>query len=456
MIPSQLQPLANHVWQSTLFAAAAGLLTLALRKNRAQTRYWLWLVASVKFLSPFSVLVDAGSYFGQHTAPVMAQTGLSSVIEQASEPFAAPVPLLTTMPVASDSPSVSWIPALLCAVWAIGFATLVSSWWLRWRGFRATLRRASPLHLPIDMDVRTSPEFAEPGVLGVLRPVLLLPAGIAGRLTPQQLDAILAHELCHARRRDNLATAIHMAVEALFWFHPLVWWLGARLMEERERACDEEVLRLGSDPEIYAEGILKICELYLESPLPCVSGVTGANLKKRIEAIMSNRTMLGLTFAKKVFLVSAGVAALAAPIIVGVLNAPVIQAQSPQAVAAKFEVASVKPCQVEDNGGGGKKGGGGWTDWTPDRLHVGCATVENLIRDAYLSYPEGKQWVAATRAEPTPEAFGVHGGGCFNCGRGVSPSPRGSFDSRSRGAQAGPVPIATRSTRKRRALQPRK
>ena len=52
----------------------------------------------------------------------------------------------------------------------------------------------------------------------------------------------------HVRCRDNLATVIHMAVEVVFWFHPLVWWLGARLMEERERACDEEVLRNGGEP----------------------------------------------------------------------------------------------------------------------------------------------------------------------------------------------------------------
>jgi bla regulator protein BlaR1 len=57
-------PLANHLWQSTLFAAAAGLLTLALRKNRAQVRYWLWLAASVKFLVQFSLLFSAGSYLG--------------------------------------------------------------------------------------------------------------------------------------------------------------------------------------------------------------------------------------------------------------------------------------------------------------------------------------------------------------------------------------------------------
>src|SRR6516162_11313492 len=95
MIPSQLQLLANHLWQSTLFAAVAGLLTLALRKNRAQTRYWLWLAASVKFLIPFSLLVDVGSHWGRHVMPAIAPPVLSYVIEQASQPFSAP-PLVTT------------------------------------------------------------------------------------------------------------------------------------------------------------------------------------------------------------------------------------------------------------------------------------------------------------------------------------------------------------------------
>jgi bla regulator protein BlaR1 len=69
-------------------------------------------------------------------------------------------------------------------------------------------------------------------------------------------------------------------------------------MNEREHACDEEVLLMGSEPQDYAEGILKICELYLKSPLPCVSGVTGTNLRRRIANIMSNRVGIRLSFAK--------------------------------------------------------------------------------------------------------------------------------------------------------------
>jgi len=181
-----------------------------------------------------------------------------------------------------------------------------------------------------------------------------------------------------------------MGVEALFWFHPLVWWLGARLMEERERACDEAVLLAGSEPQAYAEGILKICELYLESPLQCVSGVTGANLRKRIEEIMSNRIGIGLSFAKKAALAAAGISAVAAPTIVGIMNAPFSRAQSVSAATPGFEVASVKPskdCGAPGAAAGGRKGGG--VSLSPGRLHV-CGTLENLIQNAYVVYTDGR------------------------------------------------------------------
>ena len=164
--------------------------------------------------------------------------------------------------------------------------------------------------------------------MGLLHPILLVPADIMTRLTPHQLEAVLAHEFCDARRCHNLTAAIHMIVEAVFWFHPLVWWIGSRLVEERERACDEEVLRRGTDPQIYAEGILIICKSYLESRLYPVSGVRGSNLKKRIETILTGRIPSGLSSIRKVALVATGLAALVAPVVVGLVHTPPIQAQS--------------------------------------------------------------------------------------------------------------------------------
>ncbi len=218
-------------------------------------------------------------------------------------------------------------------------------------------------------------------MFGIFRPVLLVPEGIAERLTPAQWEAILAHELCHVRRRDNLTAAIHMAVEAVFWFHPLVWWIGKRLVDERERACDEAVLSLGSEPQVYAEGILNVCKLYVESPLACVSGVTGSDLKNRIRAIMMERAANDLSFAKKVALAVAGTAALALPVMVGMMNAPLIRAQS--AAVPKFEVASVR--LYKDENGGPRNS----ASYGPQGINFGGLTLAFIIAEAY-NYPVGR------------------------------------------------------------------
>ena len=96
MIANQLQPMANHLWQSTLFVVVAGLLTLALSNNRAQIRYCLWLAASVKFLVPFSLLMMVGSLFERHTAMATAWGVNLRRMPEASSRFASCI--LTSRP----------------------------------------------------------------------------------------------------------------------------------------------------------------------------------------------------------------------------------------------------------------------------------------------------------------------------------------------------------------------
>jgi hypothetical protein len=180
----------------------------------------------------------------------------------------------------------------------------------------------------------------EPAVVGILRPVLLIPQGIEQRLTPEQVSAVLAHERCHVAWRDNLAAAVHILVEALFWFHPLIWWLGKRLVAEREQACDEQVLADGHLPENYAEGILRVCEHYLESSLACAAGVSGANLRQRIEAIMNNRLIERLNGIQKLVMTVAASAAIVVPLAAGVLSAPRAYAQGQAENAAEPDVSA--------------------------------------------------------------------------------------------------------------------
>src|SRR5215831_16412176 len=385
--------LTNHLWQSTWFAVAAGLLTLAFRKNRARVRYWLWFSASIKFLVPFSLLIVLGSSLNWVPATKrglsIPSPSVSLAMVQLSQPFADRFP--QGPPVRRKRP---WAPMAIYGVWAIGFAGIV---WIRirgWRRIRTALRSSIPSDIPAAVEVRFSPGLLEPGVVGLRRPVLLLPFGIAEHLTPAQLEAVLAHELCHVRRRDNLFASIHMAVEAIFWFHPLVWWIGARLLEERERACDEEVLSLGGEPRVYAEGILNICKLYAESPLACVSGVTGSNLKKRIEVIMTNRLVFKLNIAKKTVLAVAGISTLAVPIVIGILNAPHIRAQSAFAGTPKFEAVSIQPGCVQPSGesrksGDGGRKGGAPAPPSPGSLTLNCTTVAGIIHAAYGPFASG-------------------------------------------------------------------
>jgi bla regulator protein blaR1 len=327
----------NHMWQSTLFALLAGLVTLALRGNRALTRYRVWMAASVKFFVPFSVLVMLGGHLSWRTAPAVDAPAMALAIEQTAQTLVAPVAAAGVVKGTTIDP----VP-IIGLVWGCGVLVVLCHWLARWRSVRAVVRAASPFDLDFPVPVRTSNSLIEPGVFGILRPVLLLPAGIVERLTPEQLQAILIHEATHVRRRDNLTAFLHMLVEAGFWFHPLVWWIGAKLVDERERACDEEVLRFGSEPHTYAEGILSICKLCVESPLACVSGVTGANLRKRIEAIMSNGIATELSQVKKAGLAAMTIAVVAGPVIVGIVDAPPIRAQQIIAPVAKFDVASIK------------------------------------------------------------------------------------------------------------------
>ena len=250
-----------------------------------------------------------------------------------------------------------------------------------------------------------SPALIEPGIFGILRPVLLMPEGILDRLTPEQLKAIIAHEMCHVRRRDNLTFAFHMFVETLLWFYPPVWWIGVRLIEERERACDEAVLQAGSEAEVYAEGILNVCKFYVESPLACVAGVTGADLKMRIVRIMARHVGLRMSLGRKLLLGAAATLVMVVPVVFGVLHATQIHAQSQAEDAANklpaFEVVSIRP-----NNSGARSVSIGAP--SPDTFRAENVWLRFLIQVAWdvkdFQLLGGPGWVTSDRYDVTAKA----------------------------------------------------
>jgi bla regulator protein blaR1 len=330
------QELANHLWQSTLFVVLVAILSHWLRRDGAHVRYWLWWIASIKFLVPFSVLTAIGTQLAGDSPVAFVPEVWSIRAEVVAKPFAD-----------------AWSPGmLLLAVWAAGTTALVVRWIASAARLRGLLARAEPA-APVALGgsrripVYGTNERVEPGIVGVLRPVLVLPHGIDERLTPAQLEAVLTHEFGHIQRRDNLTAAAHMLVEAVFWFHPLVWWIGARLIDERERACDELVVASGHDRETYAEGILDVCEHYAATPLRCAAGISGSDLKRRITQIMRYQGMKSLKLAKKFLLSSAAVLALALPLVGGLAIEQTAVAQESDSYNSEYlpivKVAPVYP-----------------------------------------------------------------------------------------------------------------
>jgi uncharacterized protein (TIGR03435 family) len=419
--------ISNHLWQSTLFAVAVSLLTVALRRHQARIRYWLWLSASVKFFLPFTLLMAFGGRLEwAPTARQITPPAVSSAMGQISQPF-SDVSLVAEPAAPSTPGDAGPLTVAILALWISGATALALARFRLWRRVRDVVRtstRCDVPGIPSGVEVRSAPGLMEPGVVGWWRPVLLVPQGIEDHLTPRQLDAVLAHELCHVRRRDNLTSSIHMVVEAVFWFHPLVWWIGARLIEERERACDEEVLRLGGDPRIYAEGIVNVCKRYAEAPLVCVSGVSGANLRKRIEAIMTNRVGRSLNVGTKVALAAAAMTALILPVVVGAIVTASAQVRGvvPEATE-RFEVATIRPNKTS-------KGFEGLSP-RPGSFSATGVTLQDLITFAYelqaFEIFGGPNWAASDR---------------FDIAATMQPSPTGS-------EQLG---AATRNRRLMRAL----
>jgi hypothetical protein len=169
-------------------------------------------------------------------------------------------------------------------------------------------------------DARVTDADVEPAVARVLNPVVLLPSALLGRLSHSQLEAVMAHEREHIARHDNLKAHLHSLVEALFWFHPLVWFIGRQMLDERERACDEAVLDRGHDPGEYAAGILAVCRHCATAHQRHAVAAIAGDLTTRIRHILGNHPPLALGFTKAFLLSACTLAVGAIPFAAGAMD----------------------------------------------------------------------------------------------------------------------------------------
>jgi beta-lactamase regulating signal transducer with metallopeptidase domain len=312
--------LANHLWQTTLLALIAWLVVMSLRRATARARYLIWMIAFLKFLAPSALLIVGIESSGLDLAERSAYTSVE-IFFQIAQPISLAVSDAEAIVIDETSGIApraalaghSYFYCLLTIIWFSGAAV----WCLRWlmlrrrfaRALRAgseitggsaaeALRRAKTwLSLTREIGLVESPLICEPGVWRTWRPVVVLPKGLAGELSPEELEAVMMHELIHVSRLDNLLGAMQMLICCLFWFHPLVWLIDRRLLGEREMICDEDVIRYIGEPRIYAEGLWKVAQFGLGWNLAGVSRAAGSNLKRRIELMLDGRHKTKLSVA---------------------------------------------------------------------------------------------------------------------------------------------------------------
>ena len=271
--------LLHSCWQALLIA---GLVKLALLATASPRWRHLWAM-----LGSWAVLLTAVATWRAELGRTQATLALLSG------------PLNEDLLPASASLIESLLPLLVVA-WIIGATGLGLYRLLGLLALARLRRRAVELEgsvraraeqLAARLNLHTPVRFAEaevevPLTLGFVRPLVLLPLGWAARLGPTELDAALAHELAHVRRHDYLLNLTQLAIEALFFFHPCVWWLGRVVRREREHACDDLVVEHIHSPATYARALLALEDSRQHEGPGLALALDGAPLLARVQRLL--------------------------------------------------------------------------------------------------------------------------------------------------------------------------
>lgn len=239
-----LATVAGVALKTSFVVGAAGLLSLALKRQSAAFGHVLWTAALA-----LCVVMPLAVY-------------LLPAHEVVALPSASTLPL-------PHARGIGWVSALV-SLWLIGTSVALLRELLATIGLARWRRQASPLtsthwsgtlaRIGFDhrrLQVLESQDIKSPCTWGVIRPVLLLPT--SGDAWPESSRrAALMHELAHIERRDALSILVARLACALYWYNPLVWIAAGRIRSLQERACDDAVLRAGATPSDYAQFLLDV------------------------------------------------------------------------------------------------------------------------------------------------------------------------------------------------------
>lgn len=387
--------LLHFLWQG---GAIAGVYAAARRRaSRPEVRYLLACTALVAMaVSPVVTWMALRPMpLGSPLAAVPAAdpTGVAEPVFRGGLPhiFAAE---------SAGVPAVwlSWVAAAWMAGVVIFWLRLLGGWLVAERLRRRQVRPAPrawqqamdrlSARLRVSRPVRllVSGLVHAPSVVGLLRPVVLVPVGVLAGLPPDQVEALLLHELAHIRRWDNLANALQSIVEALLFYHPVVWWVSGHMRAERELCCDDAAVAITGDAQSYALALAGLA-VGTHALSQAAVAATGGSLAERVARLLGKPRQPSRTPAP------------AAAVLLG-LAAITVMTVMGQTARPQFEVASVKPSVSR---------GETMLRPLPGRL-TAAGTLRVLMQGAYQLQPfqikGGPEWIGQDRYEVDAKATG--------------------------------------------------
>ena len=378
-----------QIWQGAWQGAVVGLAALIVvalgRRWRAPVRYWILVLALVKFATPPLTALPTGvfSLVSVSDATVASDGAETSLPEPQSGPELAlnPAEIISsirrkaerTRPSAkipsgvATTPVRPWWPAVLMSAHLAGAGLILALFVLRGLRLQASWRRmqepseslvksvqaiARELGLRRIPELRISRNEQVPYSMGVLRPVVVLPSRIVEQLPPVELHAVLCHELAHHRRGDLWLNVLQVAIGAVWWFHPVVWFLNRAIRSVREDCCDDLLLSRKFVTDVdYCTTLVHVADTHgrrrPSSLMVAVSMVDGPHpLTGRIRRIMdANLPRRERTGALAV----AALLALAAVVLPGVRTVPAQAPKPNDNVTANNDVSDA-PRDPQPNG----------------------------------------------------------------------------------------------------------
>lgn len=335
--------LCNSVWRTTLVACAAMLGTACLPERNRTLRRAFWLTA----LAAMAWVMATPALMGPATRFLMPESVVAflqfDVFPLDSDPLYT----------ATGNFFDRWVPWLVALSWTAG-AVLMAGRFISSRAGLFLLRenakpvnRAGILDMVRDLSaqvgvrrktvVLSSRSVRGPVVVGITHPAVVLPEHIAEKYPLDMLAPILIHELAHIRQRDHLVNAFQHLIGIGLFFHPLYWLICRRLVTERERSCDDFVVRLTGSPRRYALCLAEMAEHVTGYKLSNRPHEPLTDTEQRVDALVSRKSVSPLPSTAALVTLMAGAFLVTMPVTVSRI---VYEPRQLSAVAASESVST--------------------------------------------------------------------------------------------------------------------